>query len=66
MFDTALTAKDLLFLAQGAGMTLVVTAISVVFGTILGIIFGVFRYQVGPWWAAPVTFVLDSSDRSRC
>ena len=59
MFDTALTAADLVFLAKGAGMTLLVTAIAVVLGTILGILFGVFRYQVGPWWAAPLTFVLD-------
>lgn len=59
MFDTAMTLKDLLFLAKGAGMTIFVTAISVVLGTILGIIFGVVRYQVGPWWAAPLTFVLD-------
>ncbi|MBD9527222.1 amino acid ABC transporter permease [Paracoccus sp. PAR01] len=59
MFDTALNANDLIFLAKGAGMTLIVTAISVFFGTVLGIVFGVFRYQVGPWWAAPLTFVLD-------
>jgi His/Glu/Gln/Arg/opine family amino acid ABC transporter permease subunit len=59
MFSTALTANDLLFLAKGAGMTLMVTGISVFFGTILGIVFGVFRQQVGPWWAAPLTFVLD-------
>ena len=61
MFDTALTAKDMVFLAQGAGVTLLVTAIAVVLGTILGIIFGIFRFQVGPWWAAPLTFVLDVS-----
>lgn len=59
MFDTALTANDLIFLAKGAGMTLIVTGISVLLGTILGILFGVFRYQVGSWWAAPLTFVLD-------
>lgn len=59
MFNTALSAADFAFLARGAGMTLVVTAISVALGTILGIVFGVFRLQVGPWWAAPVTFVLD-------
>ncbi|MFN3276423.1 MAG: amino acid ABC transporter permease [Paracoccus sp. (in: a-proteobacteria)] len=59
MFDTALTTNDLIFLARGAGMTLIVTAISVFFGTVMGIVFGVFRYQVGPWWAAPLTFVLD-------
>lgn len=59
MLDTALSFNDLVFLAKGAGMTLMVTAIAVFFGTVLGIIFGVFRYQVGPWWAAPLTFVLD-------
>ncbi|MCZ0963706.1 amino acid ABC transporter permease [Paracoccus benzoatiresistens] len=59
MFDTALTTNDLIFLARGAGVTLIVTAIAVFFGTVMGIVFGVFRYQVGPWWAAPLTFVLD-------
>lgn len=59
MFDSALKISDLTFLAQGAGMTLVVTAISVVLGTLLGVLFGVIRYQVGPWWAAPITLLLD-------
>lgn len=59
MFDTALTVNDLIFLAKGAGMTLFVTAVSVFFGTILGIVFGVVRFQIGPWWAAPLTFFLD-------
>ena len=59
MLETSLTSADLLFLARGAGMTLLVTAISVCLGTVLGIVLGVFRLQVGPWWAAPVTFVLD-------
>lgn len=59
MFNTALTWSDLAFLAQGAGMTLAVTAVSVAAGTVLGVLFGVIRYQVGPYWAAPLTFVLD-------
>ncbi len=59
MFDTALTLNDLLFLAQGAGMTLAVTAVSVTVGTILGILFGVLRFQFGPIWFAPLTFLLD-------
>ncbi|AWD22159.1 amino acid ABC transporter permease [Pseudogemmobacter blasticus] len=59
MLDTALNVNDLIFLAKGAGMTLVVTAISVFFGTVMGIAFGVIRYQIGPWWAAPITFALD-------
>ncbi|WP_134725587.1 amino acid ABC transporter permease [Paracoccus luteus] len=59
MFDTSLTVADLMFLARGAGVTLLVTAIAVVLGTLLGIAFGIFRYQVGAVWAAPLTFVLD-------
>lgn len=59
MFDTALSANDLVFLAKGAGITIVVTAISVVIGTILGIIFGVIRVQLGAVLSAPLTFFLD-------
>ncbi|MFH5776647.1 amino acid ABC transporter permease [Paracoccus broussonetiae] len=59
MFDTAMTANDLLFLAKGAGMTLAVTGVSVAAGTVMGILFGVIRVQLGAWWAAPLTFVLD-------
>ncbi len=59
MFETALTLNDLVFLAKGAGMTLAVTAVSVAAGTVMGVIFGVIRAQVGPYWAAPLTFVLD-------
>lgn len=59
MFNTALSSSDLAFLAQGAGMTLAVTAVSVAAGTVLGVVFGIIRFQVGPYWAAPLTFVLD-------
>lgn len=59
MFHTSLGTDDLIFLAQGAGMTILVTAIAVAIGTVLGIVFGIFRYQAGPVLAAPVTFVLD-------
>ena len=59
MFSTALTFSDLGFLAKGAGMTLTVTGVSVAAGTALGVIFGVIRSQLGPYWAMPQTFVLD-------
>jgi polar amino acid transport system permease protein len=59
MFETAMTFNDLLFLAQGAGMTLAVTGVSVAAGTVLGILFGVFRTQFGPRWSMPLTFFLD-------
>ncbi|MDO5604382.1 MAG: amino acid ABC transporter permease [Paracoccus sp. (in: a-proteobacteria)] len=59
MFDTAVKLSDLMLMAKGAGMTLLVTAISVTCGTVLGIIFGVARYQLGPYWSAPLMFVLD-------
>lgn len=59
MFQTALSSADLIFLAKGAGMTLLVTAIAVFCGTVLGILCGVIRFQCGPLWSAPLTFVLD-------
>ncbi|MEK1895647.1 MAG: amino acid ABC transporter permease [Rhizobium sp.] len=59
MFNTALTWGDLAFLAQGAGMTLAVTAVSVAAGTLLGILFGMIRVELGPYWSAPLTFALD-------
>ena len=59
MFETALTLNDLWFLAKGAGMTLAVTTVSVAAGTAMGVIFGVIRAQFGPFWSAPLTFVLD-------
>ncbi|AXC48627.1 amino acid ABC transporter permease [Paracoccus suum] len=59
MFDTSLTASDLLFLARGAGMTLWITAIAVLFGTLLGLMFGVVRSVLNPVLALPLTFVLD-------
>lgn len=59
MFDTGLTLSDLMFLAKGAGVTLSITAISVLFGTLLGAVFGAFKAQVSALAAAPLTFVLD-------
>lgn len=59
MFGTDFTWVDLAFMAKGAGWTLIVTAVSVLAGSILGVIFGVFRYQLGPIWSAPLTLVLD-------
>lgn len=59
MFQTALTLNDLAFLAKGAGMTLAVTAVAVAAGTLLGVMFGLLRFQFGPYWSAPLTFLLD-------
>ncbi|MGV6873114.1 amino acid ABC transporter permease [Pseudochelatococcus sp. B33] len=59
MFETALTWNDLLFLAQGAWMTLQVTAIAVAAGTLLGVVFGIIRFELGPYWSIPLALVLD-------
>lgn len=59
MFETALTLSDLGFLARGAAMTIAITLVSVAFGTLLGVIFGVIRTQIGAIAAAPLTFILD-------
>ena len=50
-FKTAISPNDLWFLAQGAGWTLLITAIAVAIGSVLGVVFGVFRAIV-PWWAS--------------
>lgn len=59
MLDTALTVNDLLFLARGALVTVAVTAIAVLGGTLLGLAFGVLRAQVSGWLLFPLVFLLD-------
>jgi His/Glu/Gln/Arg/opine family amino acid ABC transporter permease subunit len=59
MFETALTWNDLLFLARGAWMTLQVTAIAVAAGTLFGVVFGIIRFELGPYWSIPLALVLD-------
>lgn len=49
--DTALSPNDIWFMIQGAGWTLLITLISIAGGTLLGVVFGVFR-AVAPWWGS--------------
>lgn len=59
MFETSVSLNDLWFLAQGAGMTLLITAVAMLGGTLLGVLFGVLRV-VAPWWVTyPLAFLLD-------
>jgi His/Glu/Gln/Arg/opine family amino acid ABC transporter permease subunit len=59
MFETSITPNDLWLLAMGAGWTLLITAIAIFFGTLLGVVFGVFRAVV-PWWGTFwLGFILD-------
>ena len=59
MFETGLSLNDMTFLAKGAGVTLLITAISVAGGTVLGVIFGVARLQLGRVVSAILAVVLD-------
>jgi polar amino acid transport system permease protein len=59
MLDTGLSLNDLIFLARGAGVTLAVTAVAVLFGTLLGLAFGTIKAHVPALAAAPLTFLLD-------
>ena len=43
MFTTSLTANDLLLLLQGAWTTLAITAMAMLIGTLLGVVFGLLR-----------------------
>lgn len=59
MLDTSLRWQDLVFMLQGAGMTLAITFWAVLGGTALGIAFGLIR-ATAPWYLnAPLGFVLD-------
>jgi His/Glu/Gln/Arg/opine family amino acid ABC transporter permease subunit len=58
-FKTAVSINDIWFLLQGAGWTLLITAVAMAGGTLLGVVFGVFRATV-PWWASVwLGFLLD-------
>lgn len=59
MFHTALTLNDLLSWPRGPGVTLAITAIAVLFGTVLGTVFGALKAQASALAMAPLTFVLD-------
>ena len=59
MFHTNLSLNDLLFMAQGAGWTLLITAIAMFGGTLLGVVFGVTRAVLPGWTTLPLGFVLD-------
>ena len=59
MFNTAVSLNDLWFLTQGAGWTLLITAIAMVGGTLLGVVFGVTRAALPGWTTLPLGFVLD-------
>ncbi len=59
MFETSLGWHDLVFMLQGAGITLAMTALSVAAGTAMGLGFGVVRATC-PWLInAPLGLVLD-------
>lgn len=59
MFETNLSLNDLKFMAQGALITLQVTAFAVIGGTFLGLLFGVMRSHINPWFTLPLVFLLD-------
>lgn len=59
MFKTAITLNDIWFLIQGTGWTLLITAVAMLGGTILGIIFGVTRAAYPAWLTSPLGFILD-------
>jgi hydroxyproline transport system permease protein len=58
-FKTALTLNDLWLLLQGAGWTLLITAISMLVGTLLGVVFGIVRAVWPARFTFPLGFVLD-------
>ena len=58
MFDTSLTSNDLLFMLQGAWVTLKLTAGAMLIGTLAGVLFGLLRAAL-PRATLPLAWVLD-------
>jgi polar amino acid transport system permease protein len=59
VFQTDFTSTDLLFMLQGAGVTLALTFWAVLGGTLLGLVLGLLR-AISPWWInAALGAVLD-------
>lgn len=58
VFTTSLTANDLLFLLQGAWTTLAITAMAMLIGTLLGVVFGLLRALL-PRASLPLAALLD-------
>jgi polar amino acid transport system permease protein len=59
MIDTAVSLNDLRFMVIGAGWTLLITAIAIVGGTVLGTLFGMARVGTPAWISLPIGFFLD-------
>ncbi|UIK04716.1 amino acid ABC transporter permease [Neorhizobium galegae] len=58
-FDASLSWSDIVYLLQGALVTIAITAASVAIGTVLGVLFGLIRAGA-PWWiSGPIGGVLD-------
>jgi His/Glu/Gln/Arg/opine family amino acid ABC transporter permease subunit len=58
-FDASLSWSDIVYLLQGALVTIAITAASVAIGTVLGVLFGLIRAGA-PWWiGAPIGGLLD-------
>lgn len=58
-FDASLSWSDIVYLLQGALVTIAITAASVTIGTVLGVLFGLIRAGT-PWWiSGPIGGVLD-------
>ncbi|WP_027351352.1 amino acid ABC transporter permease [Halotalea alkalilenta] len=58
MFSTSLTANDLLFMLQGAWVTLKLTAAAMLIGTLAGVVFGLLRAAM-PYATLPLSWALD-------
>jgi polar amino acid transport system permease protein len=58
-FDASLSWSDIVYLLQGALVTIAITAAAVAIGTVLGVLFGLIRAGA-PWWiSGPIGGILD-------
>jgi polar amino acid transport system permease protein len=58
-FEASLSWSDIVYLLQGALVTIAITAAAVAIGTVLGVLFGLIRAGA-PWWiSGPIGGILD-------
>ncbi|NTF85431.1 amino acid ABC transporter permease [Rhizobium rhizogenes] len=58
-FEASLSWSDIVYLLQGALVTIAITAAAVAIGTVLGVLFGLIRAGAPSWISGPIGGILD-------
>lgn len=66
-FERSINMLDWVFILKGAGLTIFLSAVSMICGSIIGLVAGVMRSSNSPWIYAPAwAYIYISSEVRRC